>query len=376
MILGDLGAEIIKIERPGVGDETRSWGPPFMGPESCYFLSVNRNKKSLAINLKDPRGKKLVHELAAKSDVLIENYIPGKLDELGLGYEELQKVAPQLVYCSITGYGSDGPYAQRAGYDVVAASMGGLLHITGPQNGEPARVGVAMTDLATGLYSHGAIMAALLQRQKTGRGQKIDCNLLSTQVAVLTHIASNYLNAGMEAKRWGTGHGSIVPYQAFKTQDGGYMIVGAGTNRQFEILCKRVKLDHLAADERYKDNQHRVENRKTLISTLLERFSEKTLSEWLDIFEGCGIPYGPINNMQQVFSNPQVIHNDMIQEIQHPTVGNVKMSGPAVKYSDADNCVRLPPPLLGQHTKEVLQSVLGYEESEVSQLADSGVVGL
>ncbi|XP_070566069.1 succinate--hydroxymethylglutarate CoA-transferase-like isoform X2 [Ptychodera flava] len=376
MILGDLGAEIIKVEQPGIGDETRTWGPPFIGKESCYFLSINRNKKSLTVNLKDPRGKKIIYELAKKSDVLVENYIPGKLDSMGLGFKHLHEIAPHLVYCSISGYGPDGPYRQRAGYDVVAAAMGGLLHITGPQDGEPARVGVAMTDLATGLYSHGAIMAALLQRQKTGKGQKIDCNLLSTQVAVLTHIASNYLNAGMEAKRWGTGHGSIVPYQAFKTKDAGYIIVGAGNNKHFAILCKRLQLEHLVSDSRYTDNKTRVENRTTLIPTLSERFSEKLLSEWLDIFEGCGIPYGPINNMHQVFSDPQVHHNDMIQEVQHPTVGTVKISGPAVKYSEADNSIHLPPPLLGQHTREVLQGTLGYKENEVTEMAKDGVISV
>ncbi|XP_002734750.2 succinyl-CoA:glutarate CoA-transferase-like [Saccoglossus kowalevskii] len=374
MILGDLGAEIIKIEKPGVGDETRTWGPPFVDSQSCYFLSINRNKKSLAVDLKDPRGKQIIIELAKKCDVLVENYVPGKLTSMGLGYEDLHKVAPQLIYCSISGYGSDGPYAERAGYDVVAASMAGLLHITGPQDGEPARVGVAMTDLSTGLYSHGAIMAALLQRYKTGKGQKIECNLLSTQVALLTHIAGNYLNAGVEAKRWGTGHGSIVPYQAFKTKDGFYLIVGAGNDKHFSIVCKLLSLEFLLEDNRYKGNHMRVENRNTLITTMSDRFSQKSLKEWLDIFEGCGIPYGPINNMQQVFNDPQVQHNNMVQEVQHATVGNVRMTGPAVKYSDSDNSIHLPPPLLGQHSKEVLQDLLEYDENEVADLIDNHIV--
>uniref|UniRef100_A0A8D0H994 Succinyl-CoA:glutarate-CoA transferase n=1 Tax=Sphenodon punctatus TaxID=8508 RepID=A0A8D0H994_SPHPU len=213
MNLGDLGAEVIKVERPGVGDDTRSWGPPFVGRESVYFLSVNRNKKSIAVNMKNPKGAKIIRELAAVSDVFVENYVPGKLAKMGLGYEDINKIAPHIVYCSITGYGQTGPKFQQAGYDSVAAAVSGLLHITGPEDGEPIRPGVAMTDLATGLYTYGAIMAGLLQRYKTGKGLHIDCNLLSSQVACLTYIAGNYLNCQKEAKRWGTAHASIVPYQ-------------------------------------------------------------------------------------------------------------------------------------------------------------------
>ncbi|XP_022237764.1 succinate--hydroxymethylglutarate CoA-transferase-like isoform X3 [Limulus polyphemus] len=270
MILGDLGAEVIKIEHPGGGDETRRWGPPFVKEESCYFLCVNRNKKSVAVNLKDTRGQSLVKDLAKQSDVLVENYLPGKLDELGLGFTQVSEVAPQLVYCSISGYGPSGPYKTRAGYDVIAASIGGLLHITGPPNGDPCKVGVAMTDLATGLYAHGAILAALLEREKTGRGQKIDCNLLSTQVSLLANLGSNYLNAGKEAIRWGTAHESIVPYQAFQTSDG-YITVGAGSDEQFQIFCKCLGLQHLLTDSRYKTNRNRVANRQALLYELSSR---------------------------------------------------------------------------------------------------------
>lgn len=216
MILGDLGAEEIKIERPGAGDESRNWGPPYVNntKESCYFVSVNRNKKSVCMDIKHEKGRELLYELARRSDVLVENYVPGKLDSMKLGYDDFAEFAPHLIYCSITGFGSVGPYRKKPGYDVIAASMGGLLHITGPKNGEPVKPGVAVTDLATGLYAHGAIMAALLKRIKTGRGQKIDCNLLSTQISTLINIGSNYLNAGQEASRWGTAHQSIVPYEA------------------------------------------------------------------------------------------------------------------------------------------------------------------
>ncbi|XP_072108279.1 succinate--hydroxymethylglutarate CoA-transferase isoform X5 [Mobula birostris] len=306
MILGDLGAEIIKVERPGAGDETRAWGPPFVGTESIYFLSVNRNKKSIAVNLKNPDGVRIIKDLTSVCDVLIENYVPGKLAEMGLGYKDIEVIAPHIVYCSITGYGQTGPMSQRAGYDSVACAVSGLMHITGPEDGDPVRPGVAMTDLATGLYSHGAIMAGLLQRQKTGRGLYIDCNLLSSQVACLTHVAANYLSGGKEAKRWGTAHESIVPYQAFKTKDG-YLVVGTGNDQQFAIVCKILSLPALSEEPRYKTNKLRVQNRGELIDVLSARFSEKTTQEWLQLFEGSGIPYGPINSIQEALSEPQVL---------------------------------------------------------------------
>ncbi|XP_012509981.1 PREDICTED: succinate--hydroxymethylglutarate CoA-transferase [Propithecus coquereli] len=305
MNLGDLGAEVIKVERPGTGDDTRTWGPPFVGTESTYFLSVNRNKKSIAVNIKNPKGVKIIKELAAVCDVFVENYVPGKLSAMGLGYEDIDKIAPHIVYCSITGYGQTGPMSQRAGYDAVASAVSGLMHITGPEDGDPVRPGVAMTDLATGLYSYGAIMAGLIQRYKTGKGLFIDCNLLSSQVACLTQVAANYLIGHKEAKRWGTAHGSIVPYQAFKTKDS-YLVVGAGNNEQFATVCKILNLPELIDDSKYKTNHLRVQNRKELIKILSARFEEELTSKWLYLFEGSGVPYGPINNMKNVFAEPQV----------------------------------------------------------------------
>ncbi|XP_048195385.1 succinate--hydroxymethylglutarate CoA-transferase isoform X5 [Perognathus longimembris pacificus] len=304
MNLGDLGAEVIKVERPGIGDDTRTWGPPFVQTESTYFLSVNRNKKSIAVNIKDPQGVKIIKELAAVCDVFVENYIPGKLSAMGLGYEDVDKIAPHIVYCSITGYGQTGPMSQRAGYDAVASAISGLMHITGPEDGDPVRPGVAMTDLATGLYAYGAIMAGLIQRYRSGRGLFIDCNLLSSQVACLTQIAANYLIGQKEAKRWGTAHGSIVPYQAFQTKDG-YLVVGAGNNQQFATVCKILNLPELIDDSKYKTNHLRVQNRKELIKILSARFSEEITKKWLCLFEGSGIPYGPINSMKEIFAEPQ-----------------------------------------------------------------------
>ncbi|XP_013794459.1 succinate--hydroxymethylglutarate CoA-transferase-like isoform X1 [Limulus polyphemus] len=373
MILGDLGAEVIKIEHPGGGDETRRWGPPFVKEESCYFLCVNRNKKSVAVNLKDTRGQSLVKDLAKQSDVLVENYLPGKLDELGLGFTQVSEVAPQLVYCSISGYGPSGPYKTRAGYDVIAASIGGLLHITGPPNGDPCKVGVAMTDLATGLYAHGAILAALLEREKTGRGQKIDCNLLSTQVSLLANLGSNYLNAGKEAIRWGTAHESIVPYQAFQTSDG-YITVGAGSDEQFQIFCKCLGLQHLLTDSRYKTNRNRVANRQALLYELSSRFLQHSTDHWMEAFNGSGIPYGPINNIEQVFNDPQVQHNGMVVEMEQRNAGSIKVIGPAVKYSSSVNQPRFPPPSLGEHTDSILTSLLGLTEIDLQVLREEKVI--
>ncbi|XP_047705580.1 succinate--hydroxymethylglutarate CoA-transferase isoform X1 [Prionailurus viverrinus] len=373
MNLGDLGAEVIKVERPGAGDDTRTWGPPFVGTESTYFLSVNRNKKSIAVNIKDPRGVKIIKELAAVCDVFVENYVPGKLSAMGLGYEDIDKIAPHIIYCSITGYGQTGPLSQRAGYDAVASAVSGLMHITGPEDGDPVRPGVAMTDLATGLYAYGAIMAGLIQRYKTGKGLFIDCNLLSSQVACLTQVAANYLIAQKEAERWGTAHGSIVPYQAFKTKDG-YLVVGAGNNQQFATVCKILNLPELIDDSKYKTNHLRVQNRKELIKILSARFEKEMTSKWLYLFEGSGVAYGPINNMKNVFAEPQVLHNGLIMEMKHPTVGKISVPGPAVRYSKFDMSEARPPPLLGQHTTRVLKEVLRYDDKAIGELLSTGVV--
>ncbi|CAD7687050.1 unnamed protein product [Nyctereutes procyonoides] len=300
MNLGDLGAEVIKVERPGAGDDTRTWGPPFVGRESAYFLSVNRNKKSIAVNIKDPKGVKIIKELAAVCDVFVENYVPGKLSAVGLGYEDIDKIAPHIIYCSITGYGQTGPLSQRAGYDTVASAFGGLMHITGPKDGDPVRSGVAMTDLATGLYAYGAIMAGLIQRYKTGKGLFIDCNLLSSQVACLTHIAANYLIGQKEAERWGTAHVSIVPYQI-------------------------LNLPELIDDPKYKTNHLRVQNRKELIKILSARFEKEMTSKWLYLFEDSGVAYGPINNMKEVFAEPQSKLHCLFPVLIHSITGRLDL---------------------------------------------------
>ncbi|XP_041366281.1 succinate--hydroxymethylglutarate CoA-transferase-like isoform X4 [Gigantopelta aegis] len=285
----------------------------------------------------------------------------------------LGDLGADIIKVEKPGYGQSGPYVKRSGYDIIAAGLGGLMHITGPPDGEPCKVGVAMTDLATGLYAYGSILAAYIHRQKTGRGQHIQCNLLSTQVASLVNIASNYLNADMDAKRYGTAHESIVPYQAFKTSDG-YLIVGAGNRKHFEIIAKLLGISSLSKDPRYLDNQKRVANREPLLKMMSDIFLTKTTKQWMKIFDGSGIPYGPINNMKETFSDPQVIHNGMIQEMQHPTAGTIRVPGPAVKFTGSPTVFPTPPPTLGQHTDCVLHDLLGYSHAQVDELRQRGIV--
>lgn len=373
MILSDLGADVIKIERPDTGDESRKWGPPFLknSKDSVYFMASNRNKRSCCIDLK--RGTDIIHDLAKKCDVLVENYVPGKLSEYNLGYEDIKRINPSIVYCSITGYGSVGPYAKRPGYDVIAASMGGLLHITGSENGPPAKVGVAVTDLATGLYAHGAIMAALLQRTRTGKGQKIDVNLLSTQIASLINVASNYLNAGKEARRWGTAHESIVPYEAFETKNG-YLTVGAGSDAQFDALCNYLKIPHISKDSRFINNELRVKNRSELIKILSDIFSKETSQHWMRFFSDAPFPVGPINKIAEVFDDPHVKEIELVKSLDHPVGGEIKVVGPPVVYSDSLNTARTAPPCLGQHTDEVLKQILDYDQRKIDLLREQKII--
>ena len=373
-ILGDLGADILKIEHPTNGDDTRRWGPPFIGNDtSCYFLSVNRNKKSVCVDLKKPKGREIVTQLAVQSDVFIENYLPAKMAEFKLDYDTLKSINPKLIYCSITGYGRTGPYADRAGYDVMASSIGGLNGLTGPEDGPPCKTGVALTDLASGLYAHGAIMAALYHREKTGLGQRIDINLLSTQVSCLVNLGANYLLAGREAKRWGTAHESIVPYQAFETSDG-YVTVAGANDKQFRDLCSKLEREEWSRDPKFETNASRVKNRGELIGKMAEIFLKKTTDEWIDLFQGAKFAYGPINSLEKVFKDPQVLHTQLVLEIDHPNLGKLKLIGPPVQFSGCDNRIRSPPPELGQHTEAILTERLGYSLIEIQHLRDSGVI--
>ncbi|XP_073814333.1 succinyl-CoA:glutarate CoA-transferase-like [Musca autumnalis] len=374
MILADMGADVYKIERPYAGgDESRKWGPPFLenSKDATYFLASNRNKKSVCIDLK--KGKEIIYDLARNCDVLVENYVPGKLDELQLGYDQLKKIAPHLIYCSLTGYGSKGPYAKRPGYDVIAASMGGLLHITGERQGPPSKVGVAVTDIATGLYAHGAILAALLHRQRTGHGQKIDVNLFSTQVSMLINVASNYLNAGLDAQRWGTAHSSIVPYQSFKTKDG-YLTLGTGSDKQFQELCELLNINHLAEDPKFKTNKDRVKNRQEIVELLENIFSQKTSKQWMDLLAVGSFPVGPVNSIREVFEDEHIKAIDLVKTLPHSTDGEVKVVGPPVEFSESKNDARTAPPICGQHTDEVLREVLKYSDEQIGELRNKRII--
>nr|CAG4640848.1 EOG090X05UC [Eulimnadia texana] len=343
MMLGDLGAEVIKVEKPKTGDDTRAWGPPFQNGQSCYFLCVNRNKKSICVDMKSQRGKGLVTELAAASDILVENYLPGKLDKMGLGYEQLRQINPRLIYCSITGYGSSGPYSSRPGYDVIAASIGGLLHITGPENGDPCKAGVALTDISTGLYAHGAIMAALFQRERSGKGQLIEVNLLSTQVASLVNLASNYLNAGKEAKRWGTAHESIVPYQSFATLDG-YITVGAGNDKQFGSSAgpsAGKRTSWLPRSELLQHNGLRVVERDTIFIVLLKTEAEATQREWKKSLLNVAFSNRPVCTIRRYFEKKQADYADVC--FKHFGDDDVKLSRDPTWYGSASSWLKVTP---------------------------------
>ncbi|KAK0405950.1 hypothetical protein QR680_018276 [Steinernema hermaphroditum] len=373
-ILGDLGAEVWKIERPGTGDDVRNWVPPQINDQSCYYLCLNRNKKSLAIDLQHPDGQKIARALALKSDVLMENFKTGGLKKLGLGYEELSKENERLIYCSITGWGATGPFAKHAGYDVIAEAVGGFMAVTGPKDGEPCKAGVAVTDMMTGLYAHGAILAALLQRIQTGKGQKIDCNLLSTQITALMNIGSNYLNAGLEGRRWGTEHESIIPYQAFATKDGRHYVVGAGNDAAFAKLVKLMDLEHLTENEKFQGNASRVKNREELLQIIQERFLEEELKYWERCLDDPGLPSGPVNTLAEAYNHPQVEHLGLVQKVEHPQYGQVTLTAPPVEFSEAENRIRSAPPLLGEHTKEVLQRELGFSDAKLDQLKHDRVI--
>ena len=374
MILGDQGAEVIKVERPGSGDDTRTWGQPLSGGESAYYLSCNRNKKSIVIDLKDPEGLELVRELAKVSDVFVENFTPGLTKRFGLDYETLHELNPRLVYASITAYGQDGPYRDRPGYDMVLSAVGGLMWITGERDGNPCKVGVAITDVLTGVYASGAITSALLWRERSGRGQYLDISLLDVQVSGLANIASNHLVAGKEASRWGTAHESIIPYQVFKTRD--HPIAIAVANQKLWVnFCKLAGKSEWLTDPRFETNPKRVENRDVLLPLVNDLFSQKTCDEWMELLVGAAIPCGPVNNMQRLFTDPQVKHRGMIAEVPHPTIGTLRLAGIPIKYSETPGAIRRHPPLLGEHTNAVLAEALGISGDRVESLKARGVIG-
>jgi crotonobetainyl-CoA:carnitine CoA-transferase CaiB-like acyl-CoA transferase len=383
-ILADLGADVIKVERPGNGDDTRAWGPPFLKDaegentgEAAYYLSANRNKQSVTIDFTRPEGQKLVRELAAKSDILIENFKVGGLAAYGLDYASLKAINPRLIYCSITGFGQTGPYAKRAGYDFMIQGLGGLMSLTGRPEGEegagPVKVGVALTDILTGLYSTTAILAALAHRDQGGQGQHIDMALLDVQVACLANQAMNYLTTGVAPQRLGNAHPNIVPYQDFPTADGDFILT-VGNDSQFRKFAEVAGQPQWADDPRFLTNKLRVANRAQLIPLIRQATVFKTTAQWVTELERAGVPCGPINDLQQVFADAQVQARGLAVQLPHPLSGTVPHVASPIRLSETPVEYRYAPPLLGEHTVQVLQRVLGLGGDEVAILREAGVL--
>ncbi|SET96936.1 CaiB/BaiF CoA transferase family protein [Pseudomonas graminis] len=383
-ILADLGAEVIKIERPGNGDDTRAWGPPFLKDprgentsEAAYYLSANRNKQSVTIDFTQPEGQRLVRELAARSDIVIENFKVGGLKAYGLDYESLQLENPRLIYCSITGFGQTGPYAKRAGYDFMIQGLGGLMSLTGRPEGEdgagPVKVGVALTDILTGLYSTSAILAALAHRDQGGPGQHIDMALLDVQVACLANQAMNYLTTGVSPRRLGNAHPNIVPYQDFPTADGDFILT-VGNDNQFRKFAEVAGQPQWASDPRFATNKQRVAHRAELIPLIRQATVFKTTAEWVTALEVAGVPCGPINDVAQVFADPQVQFRGLQVDLPHALGGTVPQVASPIRLSATPVEYRRAPPLLGEHTLEVLTGVLGLSDADVMTLREAGVL--
>ncbi len=387
MLLADYGADVIKIEQPGSGDPTRQWGPPWFGPqdlsgvgtpdrsgigESAYYLSANRNKRGMTLNLKSPEGQSIARRLIATADVVIENFLPGALAEFGLDYTTLAAGHPGLIYCSITGYGQTGPYRDRPGYDFMIQAEGGIMSITGPAGGEPHKVGVAIVDISAGLFAATAILAALHHRAQTGRGQWIDVALFDAQLGWLANVASNYLVSGEPPARHGNAHPNIVPYETFPTADG-HIAVGVGSDAQWRRFCALASRPDLAAEPRYATNAGRVTEREELIGLLRGVFRERPSAAWLAALQAARIPAAPINDVPAALNDPQAAAREMIQTVAHPA-GPLPLVGPVAKLSATPAAVRAAPPLLGEHTNAILRDELGLSEGEIAELRHEGAI--
>ena len=382
--LADLGADVIKVERPTDGDDTRHWGPPFAKDaqghdtaETAYFIAINRNKRSITVDISRPEGQEIIRNLALESDVVIENYKVDQLKKYGLDYESLKKIKPELIYCSITGFGQTGPYAHRPGYDFIVQGMGGFMSVTGEADdfpgASPQKAGVAIADIFTGMYASTAILAAVLHRDRTGEGQYIDMALLDTQVAVMANVASAYLCSDEVPIRWGNASPTIVPYQTFPTADG-WMIVAAGNNGQFSHFVRVGCEAHLADHPLYCENPLRVQHRKQLIPLLADMTRKKTKAEWISLLEEVGVPCGPINNFQEVFDNEQVKARELQLQVDHPTAGKMPLVASPMRLSKTPVEVRMPPPTLGQHTESILQERLGLSPEAIDRLKQKGII--
>ncbi len=380
-ILGDLGAEIIKIERPGEGDDTRQWGPPYLKDaegndtaESAYYLSANRNKKSVTVDISKPEGQKIIHALASKSDILIHNFKVGGLDKYGLGFDAVHEKHPHLIYTAISGFGQNGPLASEPGYDLMAQAMGGLMGHTGETEGAPMKAGVALVDVMTGLYAAIGTLAALNARTLTGKGQMVDLALLDVTLASMTNLAQYYLTSGKPPKRYGNAHSTIVPYQAFEGSDG-HMVVAVGNDHQFRKFATALGHPEWADDARFAKNSARVANRETIVPLMQSALSTRTVEEWVGIFRDIDVPAAPVNNVEQVFALDQIQARGMEIEMPHPqSPSPIKLVGSPFHLSDTPVAYRLPPPVMGQHTDEVLQGVLGFDADALTRLRADKII--
>ena len=373
LMLGDNGADVIKIEIPNTGDDTRHWGPPFIQDESAYFLSINRNKRSLTLNLRDPEAKEVFLKLAKNADAIVENFTPGVMERFGLDYNSIKSVNPGIIYCSISGFGQDGPYKDRPAYDQIMQGVSGLMSITGEPDGEPQKIGLAVTDIGSGMWGAFAIMAALNHRQRSGAGQYIDISMMDAQVSWLTYQAAYFFAYGEAPKRLGAAHPTLVPYQGFMCQDGKYINVAVGSERIWERFCQAMNLMHMWDDPLYASNGDRVNQRDKIVPLLQEIFLTRPVAEWVDDLQAANVPCGPINDIADVFSDPQVLARNMLQEMNHPTLGSIKQTGLPIKFSETPGGLDRHPPLLGEHNHEILEE-LGYSGQEIEQLEEKSVI--
>ena len=373
MQLADMGARVIKIEQPGTGDDTRAWGPPFVHGESAYFLSVNRNKESLTLDLKHPAARRVLDPLLARADVLVENFRPGTMTRLGLGYEQLAERFPRLVYCAISGFGQTGPRRTEAGYDAVVQAEGGLMSITGAPDGQPFRLGVAIADIVSGMFAAQGVAFALLARARTGTGQLVDVGMLDATTALLTYQAGNYFATGETPGRLGNRHPTIVPYETFEASDGDF-VIAIGNDEQWRRFCRIAELDAMGADERFATNRARVANYDALRARIAARLKHETRDTWVARLRAGGVPCGSVRDIAEVLTDPHLAARDMIQQIEHAVAGIVRVTGVPIKLSSTPGAVRTPPPLLGEHTDTILHEDAGLSAGEVRALRESGAV--
>jgi len=373
MLLGDMGAEIIKVERPGKGDDTRAFGPPFINKESAYFMSFNRNKKSITLNFNTDKGKEILVKLIEKADILLENFRPGTLDKIGFGYEEVKTINPRIIYASISGFGSTGPEKFHPGYDLVVQGMSGIMSLTGDPSGPPFKVGTSIGDILAGIYASMGILLALIARQTSGLGQRVDISMLNGLVSLLTYQAGIYFATDTSPQRKGNQHPTISPYETFKASDE-YINIAIGNDKFWQNFCDLLELGDIKEDDRFATNPDRVKHRDELFNIIQDIISQKKAEEWLELFDKHGIPAGPILSVEKILTHPQILFQDMVAKMEHPTAGEIKMVGIPVKLSHNPGSIETPPPLLGEHTEEVLTGLLNYDKKDLTKFREEKVI--